>query len=1519
MDGLERREAPGEGTEAEQWDDEPTDLEGLDLEGDSDDDLPEDASVVYLSHGGGDHGATLVLKSHLHKLGCRSVVLEDVTADSGRSDREQAIRANLPGSVALVVVWSQSAADSHWCAFEATLAKALAKPMFLIVLDDAELPGVLADVPAIQWQGALSNLTDGLQAAGLIEGDAAGLSGAWLAAVSPDPAGTSVVLEAPAPPEVLRTPSHAAVAPVAPPPPAPPITMAGAPAPTAPDSPKSEAAVAPVAPPAVELPPLDRVPYPGLSGFTEDDAELFFGRDADVADVLVALEELTSGGGPRVLLLVGPSGAGKSSLLRAGVVPRLRDDGWVVPAVISGRGSALDQLTDAVDDAMEARGHSAPSWTGDERQRGGTLFTAANKLGEEGHVILAVDHLEGVLLPGPRNRRFFDTVRSALEGASSRLTLVATVRSEYLGDLLEVPALRNVRPACLSVGPLTADQVANAILGPAQRAGSQFDPALASRLVSNTRGPAALPQLALALSQLWAGDGERKHVRAWTMDARVISLARSMETVAQAALAEADAGQLEALRRALLQMVRVDDVGRLQLRWLSAGKVAPEAVEAIEGLHAQGLVCKEGEDSEAQYLLAHESLTRGWPLLREWIEEERDLQRWKQRLEGARTAWADQGREAAALLRGDALGEAAVWLARRPADHNPDQRDFVEQSQKAGRRTVRVRLMATIGAFAAVGTLAALAGTWAWHSKEEVQDSRLNMARALEIQEAAVLEEKKALVSARRAYTGLALQAARAESDPLNAALALSSIASVATEPPGGVVAVRAVLDRPVPYRVVEDAGKPVLAFSPTLDRMLRVGDDAKTVHIVRDGGQIIGSLSAHDSPVIAAAFAPGGQQVATGTEDGSVRVWRADGEGTSTGLLPPADRAQAVTSLAFTDDSRAVVVGTAAGTWVRPVDGLGEAWAAPEGVVGPEGRQVAALQEGQVVVSSPAGEPLAFDAPGAQALDWSADGRRLVIGYADGRVESVAPGGEANPVGRMDGPVQAVAWSRDGARIAAASDGERRTWDTDAGTEQVYTLTPEHDASIRVASLGFGQRGAWVVAQDVSGRIDAHRPGEVGIAAIGASRLPRSIDAVRRARTTPSRSGARLATVAPDGSARFWNLETRAGDVVLRGADGVTRSTAVAPDGTWIAREGSDGSVVVWRRSRPDEVGRLLAARSTDPKASLADEGAEPRLRFSPDGKSLFLARNDGSAVGWSVDDWTVHWEAEAVAGTGWSRVDPTGSWQTLVDGAGKVSVRATSVGGLLRELGSHRRGIQAARFSRTPVVDEVVLVTGGTDWQVGVWPLADGAGYFLEGHRGPVVSVDVDEEAGRVLSAWDDGTTRIWKTETKVEESRIELPGGEPVEDARFTGRGNQVVAVQNGSVVSWSVERRVELGRWNGDLHGGVLRQEVSDDGQRLMVQTRDGSVLLLEGTRLDVAVPLQGAGLAGATAQFGGAGQWLSIPAEDATLRLYATGWESGQAQIQRSTQGACLAPVARERILQETTPQARRKAEACRNG
>src|SRR5579872_2834989 len=66
----------------------------------------------------------------------------------------------------------------------------------------------------------------------------------------------------------------------------------------------------------------DRNPWLGLASFTEETRAYFFGRDEEVAELSRRVQRKL------LTVLFGQSGLGKTSILRAGLAPRLRGQGY---------------------------------------------------------------------------------------------------------------------------------------------------------------------------------------------------------------------------------------------------------------------------------------------------------------------------------------------------------------------------------------------------------------------------------------------------------------------------------------------------------------------------------------------------------------------------------------------------------------------------------------------------------------------------------------------------------------------------------------------------------------------------------------------------------------------------------------------------------------------------------------------------------------------------------------------------------------------------------------------------------------------------------------------------------------------------------------------------------------------------------------------------------------------------------------------------------------------------------------
>src|SRR2546421_5265318 len=68
----------------------------------------------------------------------------------------------------------------------------------------------------------------------------------------------------------------------------------------------------------IQLPALPPNPFVGLRPFNSDEALLFFGRREQVIELLQQLHRT------HFVAIVGSSGCGKSSLVRAGLIPKLK-------------------------------------------------------------------------------------------------------------------------------------------------------------------------------------------------------------------------------------------------------------------------------------------------------------------------------------------------------------------------------------------------------------------------------------------------------------------------------------------------------------------------------------------------------------------------------------------------------------------------------------------------------------------------------------------------------------------------------------------------------------------------------------------------------------------------------------------------------------------------------------------------------------------------------------------------------------------------------------------------------------------------------------------------------------------------------------------------------------------------------------------------------------------------------------------------------------------------------------------
>ena len=113
-----------------------------------------------------------------------------------------------------------------------------------------------------------------------------------------------------------------------------------------------------------------RRPYPGFAYLEEQDAAVFFGRDAQIVRGLDEIRRLARTGVTRMFVILGASGSGKSSFLRAGLWPRLkRDDlAWLPLPIVRPERAAMSGKYGLVEALYQAI--SEPRFADGIRQRG---------------------------------------------------------------------------------------------------------------------------------------------------------------------------------------------------------------------------------------------------------------------------------------------------------------------------------------------------------------------------------------------------------------------------------------------------------------------------------------------------------------------------------------------------------------------------------------------------------------------------------------------------------------------------------------------------------------------------------------------------------------------------------------------------------------------------------------------------------------------------------------------------------------------------------------------------------------------------------------------------------------------------------------------------------------------------------------------------------------------------------------------------------------------------------------------
>ena len=1029
-----------------------------------------------------------------------------------------------------------------------------------------------------------------------------------------------------------------------------------------------------------------RNPFPGLESFTAELSQVFFGRAAEAREAGNRLRVMGSSGG--MLALVGPSGCGKSSLLRAGVLPLLDGDpAWLTVSTVAPGSDPLPELAQAL--AMMAKplqlGWSASNVRDrldagtDGLRRVADDLLAAGTGTHQRRLLIPIDQAEELFTRTTPNAvaRFAQLLREAVAGP---VRVVAAMRSEFLDDLRDLPALAGVPIEAYVLAPLDREVLREVVEKPAKVARLRLDDGLVTQLVADTDGGEALPLLAFILRQLADGlpvGGTLSLSRYHDLGGVRGALTRHADTALANAVKVSGLTEREVLA-GLTRLVTVDETGRRGRRRIKLTGL-PEPLRVALQVFVEGRLLLSDTDEVGQVLtVAHEALLTEWRPLDTATAGIRAALRAARIVEQAAAEWTSAGRLKHYLWDDKRLTTTLTTLgmmgdddSRNPAapivELDDEARAFLDATARhvtTTKERARRRRNGVIAVLSILLLLVSAASVFAFQQSGTAQTQR---DTAIFNQITAQADRLRSTDVSLAAQLDLTAYRMRPTPD-LYTALITAGNAALSTPLTGHTSTIDAVAFSPDGHTLATGS------FDSTV-RLWNVSDPA---HPTPLGPPLTG----HTKSVNAVTFSPDGHTLATGSFDSTVRLWNVSDPAHPTPLGPPlTGHTSSVYVVAFSPDGHILASGS--------------------------GDQTVRLRN----VTDPAhpgplGPPLAGHTNTVNTVAFSPDGHTLASGSDDHTVRLWNI-----PYELMTGhtrPVDAVAFSPDG-RIMSSGSGDQtvRLWNVSDPTHSAPLGLPLIGHTSYVYAVAFSPDGHTLASgsDDHTVRLwnvtDPAHPTPWGPPLAAHTSFVRSV--------AFSPDGHILASGSDDQTLRLWNVTDPAHPtplgLPLAGHTSSVYVVAFSPDGHTLASGSDDHTVRLWNvtdPAHPTPWGPPLAGHTSFVYT----------VAFSPDGHTLASGGGDQTVRLWNVTD-PAHPTPWGPPLTGHTSIVYTVAFSpdghTLASGGGDQTVRLWNVTDpahstpLGQPLTGHTDNVNAVAFSP----DGHTLATGSADRTVRLWEM--------------------------------------------------------------------------------------------------------------------------------------------------------------------------------------------------------------------
>ncbi len=713
-------------------------------------------SLLFISHSSKDAAAAQTLRDRLYDKGysTEGSVFLDFDANAGiqaGQEWEQTLYRNIRASRAVIVLCSAASMASRWCFVEITNARALGKHLFPVKIEDCQLDGLLTDHQVVDLtkgpdQG-YERLFQGLFTSGLDPGN------------------------------VLNWNSR-------------------------------------------------RSPYPGLLAFQEEDAAVFFGRDREIAEGLDLLNKVRRMGDRGLVMVLGGSGSGKSSLVRAGIVPRLRCDveRWIVidpfrpgetPAAALaevlarafqryGRAVERSAIENTIEESYASRATAAPATVPPTEQSredtvrrvreveaalntsdapeparryarllrtaledatraatpntaGGTtipLLDLTNDLRrqagrEQARVLLIIDQFEELLNHKDNERllRFLAALRACAEAPGTPLLLLGTMRSDFMEQFQNHPQLTGFSWEPLSVGPMSAADIAQVIEKPAALAGIELETGLTQAMLADAGTADALPLLAFTLRELADHHAGDRLLTIEEYSSKLGGLQGAVANAAEELVHGIQPRQEFLLKRAFLRMARLAETGSYTKVPVAWSELDPEVHPILERFVERRLLVSDDKGAGRMLEVRHEALFRSWHTLQGWLVANAETLRLTSEIEQAEAAWRVAGKPEEYLWRGARLDRASELEKSNELELDAAGREFISVSKQVAdhhRKQEIRRLRMIVAVVSLLFLISAVAGVYGWQKQREARESAVKATQSAEQARQQLEEAEKA-------------------------------------------------------------------------------------------------------------------------------------------------------------------------------------------------------------------------------------------------------------------------------------------------------------------------------------------------------------------------------------------------------------------------------------------------------------------------------------------------------------------------------------------------------------------------------------------------------------------------------------------------------------------------------------------------------------------------------------------------------------------------------------------------------